>query len=143
MSNNLRQVFFCPKNIFTGMRYCDIEKISNIDIEKKNTGNIDIFDIFLLRNYSYETGIFVQRKTLDKCVMILRFELNARKSVPFFLQATVDHKVICLEMCHKVCCVSPLLFTVLPQCLHSASSFPFLKCSQTALRILPSDEYFV
>ena len=25
----------------------DIEKISNIDIEQKNTGNIDIFDIFL------------------------------------------------------------------------------------------------
>ena len=25
---------------------CDIQKISNIDIEKKNTDNIDIFDIF-------------------------------------------------------------------------------------------------
>ena len=32
---------------------CDIDKILNIDIniEKKNTGNIDIFDIFLLGNY--------------------------------------------------------------------------------------------
>ena len=45
MSNNLRQVFFCPKNIFTGMHYCDIEKISNIDIEKK-IPVISIFSIF-------------------------------------------------------------------------------------------------
>ena len=46
---------------------CDIEKISNIDIKKMLV--ISIFSIFFcLKIKSYETGIFVDRKTLDKSI---------------------------------------------------------------------------